>query len=93
MSTPATLLSTPATAARAATAAAPIVRELGRVEYEPTWRAMQRFTDERTADTPDEIWLLEHPPVFTLGMAGRREHLLDPADIPVIQVDRGGQVT
>jgi len=69
------------------------VRELGRVEYEPTWRAMQRFTDARAADTGDEIWLLEHPPVFTLGMAGRREHLLDPGDIPVIQVDRGGQVT
>ena len=69
------------------------MRELGRVEYEPTWRAMQRFTDARAADTDDEIWLLEHPPVFTLGMAGRREHLLDPGDIPVIQVDRGGQVT
>ena len=69
------------------------MRELGRVEYEPTWRAMQRFTDARAADTGDEIWLLEHPPVFTLGMAGRREHLLDPGDIPVIQVDRGGQVT
>jgi lipoyl(octanoyl) transferase len=54
---------------------------------------MQRFTDERTAGTPDEIWLLEHPPVFTLGMAASREHLLAPGDIPVVQIDRGGQVT
>ena len=66
---------------------------LGRVEYEPTWRAMQAFTDARTADTPDEIWFLEHPPVFTLGMSGKREHLLAPGDIPVVQIDRGGQVT
>jgi lipoyl(octanoyl) transferase len=54
---------------------------------------MQRFTEERAADTPDEIWFLEHSPVFTLGMAGKREHLLAPGDIPVVQVDRGGQVT
>jgi len=73
--------------------AAPSVRRLGRVEYEPTWRAMQRFTDERDASTADEIWLLEHPPVFTLGMSGKREHLLAPGDIPVVQTDRGGQVT
>ena len=71
----------------------PVVRELGRVEYEPTWRAMQRFTDERGPDTPDEIWLLEHPPVYTLGMNAAREHLLVPGDIPVVQIDRGGQVT
>ena len=70
-----------------------VVRRLGRVEYEPTWRAMQRFTDERGPDTPDEIWLLEHPPVFTLGMNAAREHLLAPGDIPVVQIDRGGQVT
>jgi lipoyl(octanoyl) transferase len=70
-----------------------VVRYLGRVEYEPTWRAMQRFTDERTPDTADEIWLLEHPPVFTLGLNGRREHVLAAGEIPVIQVDRGGQVT
>ena len=71
----------------------PLVRRLGLVEYEPTWRAMQRFTDFRDASTRDEIWLLQHPPVFTLGMNGRREHLLDAGEIPVIQVDRGGQVT
>ncbi len=71
----------------------PIVRRLGLVEYLPTWRAMQRFTDERSAVTPDEIWLLEHPPVFTLGLSGRREHVLAPGDIPVVQTDRGGQVT
>jgi lipoyl(octanoyl) transferase len=70
-----------------------ILRELGLLEYEPTWRAMQRFTDERGADTPDEIWLLEHPPVFTLGMNASRDHLLAPGDIPVVQIDRGGQVT
>jgi lipoyl(octanoyl) transferase len=77
----------------AVAAEAPIVRRLGMVEYEPTWRAMQRFTDERGADTPDEIWLLEHPPVFTLGMNADRAHLLAPGDIPVVQIDRGGQVT
>jgi lipoyl(octanoyl) transferase len=70
-----------------------ILRCLGLVEYEPTWRAMQRFTDTRDATTPDEIWLLEHPPVFTLGMNAGREHLLAPGDIPVVQIDRGGQVT
>jgi lipoyl(octanoyl) transferase len=71
----------------------PIVRRLGLVEYEPTWRAMQRFTEERDASTPDEIWLLEHPPVFTLGMNASAAHVLAPGDIPVVQVDRGGQVT
>jgi len=71
----------------------PLVKWLGRVEYEPTWRAMQACTDERNSNTPDEIWFLEHPPVFTLGMSGRREHLLAPGDIPVVQIDRGGQVT
>ncbi len=71
----------------------PIVRHLGRVEYEPTWRAMEKFTLERGPTTPDEIWFLEHPPVFTLGMAGKIEHVLAPGDIPVVQIDRGGQVT
>lgn len=70
-----------------------ILRRLGLVEYEPTWRAMQRFTDQREGSTPDEIWFLEHPPVLTLGLAGKREHVLAPGDIPVIQTDRGGQVT
>jgi len=69
------------------------VRELGLVPYEPTWRAMQAVTDARGPHTDDELWLLSHPPVFTLGQAGRAEHLLAPGEIPVIQVDRGGQVT
>jgi len=73
--------------------AAPVVRHLGLVEYEPTWRAMQKFTDTRDPSTPDEIWLVEHPPVFTLGLNASREHLLSPGGIPVVQVDRGGQVT
>jgi len=72
---------------------APLVKHLGLVDYEPTWRAMQRFTDERDAATADEIWLAEHPPVFTLGLSASREHLLAPGDIPVVQIDRGGQVT
>ena len=70
-----------------------IVKQLGRVAYEPTWRAMQAFTAGRGSDTADEIWLLEHPPVFTLGQAGRREHVLADLGIPVISIDRGGQVT
>ncbi len=70
-----------------------VVRSLGLQEYEPLWRAMQQFTDTRTADTPDEIWFTEHPPVFTLGLNASRDHLLAPGDIPVIQIDRGGQVT
>jgi lipoyl(octanoyl) transferase len=69
------------------------VRRLGRVAYEPTWRAMQAFNAARTDATGDELWLVEHPPVFTLGLAGRREHVLDPGDIPVVATDRGGQVT
>jgi lipoyl(octanoyl) transferase len=71
----------------------PIVRRLGRVDYEPTWRAMQHFTDQRNAATPDEIWFLEHPPVFTLGMNASAAHVLAPGEIPVVQIDRGGQVT
>ena len=70
-----------------------IVRELGLVPYEPAWQAMQRFTGQRSAQTDDEIWLLEHSPVFTQGQAGKAEHVLFPGDIPVVQVDRGGQVT
>ncbi len=70
-----------------------IVRRLGRVEYLPTWRRMRDFTLSRDGDTPGELWLAEHPPVFTLGQAGRREHLLNPGDIPVVRTDRGGQVT
>lgn len=69
------------------------MRWLGRVDYEPTWHRMREFTEQRTPETPDEIWLLEHPPVFTLGLNGNRSHLLAPGDIPVVQIDRGGQVT
>jgi lipoyl(octanoyl) transferase len=69
------------------------IRALGRTEYEPTWRAMQAFTAARTPATPDEIWLTEHLPVYTLGLAGRREHLLRDNGIPTIKVDRGGQIT
>ena len=71
----------------------PILRWLGRVEYVPTWQAMQRQVDASGPTTVDEIWFLEHPPVFTLGMNARPEHLLAPGDIPVVNIDRGGQVT
>ena len=71
----------------------PVLRDLGRVEYEPTWRQMQDFTQQRDENTADEIWFLEHPPVFTMGLNGSDEHLLAPGDIPVINIDRGGQVT
>ena len=69
------------------------IRRLGRVEYEPTWHAMQAFTASRTADTPDELWIVEHPPVYTLGQAGKPEHVLRDVDIPIVKIDRGGQVT
>ena len=71
----------------------PIIRELGLVDYQPTLDAMRSFTDQRGVDTADELWLLQHPRVFTQGQAGKAEHVLAPGDIPVIQVDRGGQVT
>jgi lipoyl(octanoyl) transferase len=70
-----------------------IVRMLGRADYVPTWEAMRQFTAQRGADTEDELWLVEHPPVFTLGQAGRREHLLAATQIPVLATDRGGQIT
>ncbi len=70
-----------------------IIRHLGLRDFEPVWREMQQFTDQRNADTPDEIWLLQHAPVFTLGLNGKSEHLLNPGDIPVVNCDRGGQVT
>jgi len=70
-----------------------VIRSLGRTDYEATWRAMQACTDGRDAATPDQIWLTEHPPVYTLGLAGRREHLLRDNGIPVLKVDRGGQIT
>lgn len=70
-----------------------VIRELGRQAYEPVWRAMQAFTNSRDDDTADEIWFTEHEPVFTLGINSQPEHLLAPGDIPVVQVERGGQVT
>ncbi|MGE5471863.1 MAG: lipoyl(octanoyl) transferase LipB [Bacteroidota bacterium] len=70
-----------------------LVKRLGRVDYAPTFEAMQAFTAERTAETPDELWIVEHPPVYTLGQAGKPEHILKDLGIPVVQIDRGGQVT
>jgi lipoyl(octanoyl) transferase len=70
-----------------------LIRHLGIVPYESTYQAMQQFTDKRSADTLDELWVLQHPPVYTLGQAGKREHLLNPGNIPIYQVDRGGQVS
>ncbi|HCG6643220.1 TPA: lipoyl(octanoyl) transferase LipB [Vibrio parahaemolyticus] len=70
-----------------------VVKRLGRQDYEPVWKAMHEFTDQRTQETPDEVWLVEHNPVFTQGQAGKAEHLINTGDIPVVQSDRGGQVT
>ena len=70
-----------------------LVRRLGQVDYEPTWHAMRAFTDARDGATPDEVWLLQHPPVYTLGQAGRPEHLLRDTGIPLVRIDRGGQIT
>lgn len=70
-----------------------IVRHLGRRPYLAVWDAMKAFTDQRSGDTPDEFWLVEHDPVFTQGQAGKAEHLINPGDIPVVQSDRGGQIT
>jgi lipoyl(octanoyl) transferase len=70
-----------------------VVKRLGRVDYAPTFRAMQDFTAVRTSETPDELWIVEHPPVYTLGQAGKPEHILNDVGIPVIKIDRGGQVT
>lgn len=70
-----------------------LVQQLGLTDYESTWQAMRAFTDSRSQHTPDELWICEHRPVYTLGQAGRREHILNAADIPVVKSDRGGQVT
>ena len=70
-----------------------MIKQLGLVPYLPTYQAMQDFTATRTADTPDEVWVCEHPPVFTQGLAGHADHLLAPGDIPVVATNRGGQVT
>ena len=69
------------------------VRQLGCTAYEPTWQAMIRFTAERTAETPDELWVCEHPPTYTLGLAGKPEHRLFDNGIPLVKIDRGGQIT
>jgi lipoyl(octanoyl) transferase len=74
-------------------AAVPVLRDLGRAEYLPTWQAMREFTAGRTGETADELWVVEHPPVFTLGQGGRREHLRETGSIPIVATDRGGQVT
>jgi len=71
----------------------PTIKRLGRVDYAPTFQAMQDFTASRTAETPDELWIVEHPPVYTLGQAGKPEHILRDVGIPLVQIDRGGQVT
>lgn len=91
MNAPAPQLTTPAGAPFVPFA--PLIRRLGLVEYLPTWQAMQRFTSERTPDTPDEIWFCEHPPVFTLGQAGKAEHLLNDIGVALVKIDRGGQIT
>lgn len=70
-----------------------LIRQLGMQPYEKTWQDMQDFTDQRSEETDDELWLLQHPPVYTLGKNGKPEHILDPGDIPIVQSDRGGQVT
>ncbi len=70
-----------------------IIRDLGLQEYEPIWQAMQTFTAERDESTADELWCLEHPPVFTMGLNGKKEHILNIKNIPVINIDRGGQIT
>lgn len=70
-----------------------LVKRLGRVAYEPTFQAMQDFTANRTPATPDELWIVEHPPVYTLGQAGKPEHILRDVGIPIVKIDRGGQVT
>jgi lipoyl(octanoyl) transferase len=71
----------------------PVIHTLGMVEYQPTWDAMKKFTAERNSETRDEIWLLQHPPVYTQGLAGKPEHLLRSTGIPVVKIDRGGQIT
>ena len=85
--------STPAVCPQPASPPAPKVKYFGIAEYEPTWHAMRNFTTRRKADTRDEIWMLQHPPTYTQGQAGLPEHLLNAKHIPVVQIDRGGQIT
>ena len=70
-----------------------VIRQLNKIDYTTVWQAMQNFTDNRDKDTLDEIWLVEHPAVFTQGQAGKDEHILSSSSIPIVKVDRGGQVT
>lgn len=70
-----------------------LIKQLGLQPYEKIWQAMQTFTDQRTAETQDEIWLVQHPPIFTQGLNGKAEHILQQSDIPIVQTDRGGQIT
>src|SRR5260221_14022342 len=79
--------------ARMAVGKAPVVRHVGLAEYAPTYQAMRRFNDERETKTPDELWLLEHPPVYTVGIAGRAEHFPRSGEVPIERTDRGGQIT
>lgn len=71
----------------------PVIKHLGQTDYQPVWQSMKQFTEERTTQTVDELWVTEHFPVYTQGLNGRREHVINPGEIPVVQVDRGGQVT
>ncbi len=73
--------------------APPVIHVLGLVEYQPTWEAMKKFTAARSGETRDEIWLAQHPPTYTQGVSGKPEHLLHPTDIPLVRIDRGGQIT
>jgi lipoyl(octanoyl) transferase len=73
--------------------ASPVIKQLGKQDYQPVWQAMQDFTKFRDSQTPDELWVVEHPPVFTLGRNGKESHILNKSEIPIIKVDRGGQVT
>jgi len=93
MRTEATSTREASSAPRCGRLASPAVKYLGMAEYRPTWEAMKQFTAQRTGDTRDEIWLLQHPPVYTQGQAGKPEHLLDARGIPVVKIDRGGQIT
>jgi lipoyl(octanoyl) transferase len=83
----------PERAAFATTGPGILIESLGQVDYEPTWQAMRALTAARGPETPDRVWLLQHPPVYTLGLAGKIEHLLQKSEVPVVKIDRGGQIT
>ena len=90
---PAGLVQSAASASAFTLHVSPVIKYLGLIEYEPVWQAMKQFTAARNTDTCDEIWLLQHPPVYTQGLAGKPEHLLRTSTIPVVKIDRGGQIT